>query len=203
MSNFILRPIICVLLSFLCISRNGFALTSSKNKAIRNLTPETRSFVQMSEPSYPATRLRLAPAFAVQDQTIGYGGIAELSFSTGAPFYIGVESGYIQWQTDPELPESVAAITIPILASFIYRFELSRSSMHPYLGGALGVVLNRGDANSTNLEAATYEASFQALARPGIEFEFSKTTSFYVEPQFGLLKSQFLFLPQAGLAFSF
>lgn len=193
------------LFTVFCLSQTLLGYTAVKAKPTRTLPTitSTKTVARVEEPTVSPARLRLAPTWAIQDQTMGYGGLVDLSFSTGSPFFIGVETGYLQWEKNPEI-ESTPSITIPILISLLYRFDLSRGGVHPYLGTAIGVSLTRDELTSeTPDEKLGFETTFQVTARPGVEFDLGKTVAFFIEPQFGLFKSRFLFLPQAGLAFSF
>lgn len=171
--------------------------------SLNNATnPVTRTVLPNDETA-PA-RFRFAPVMGIQNTALGYGGMGEISFSTGAPFFIGVQSGYLQFGSDPTA-ENVHLTLIPILATFTYRFNLSRGSVHPYLGVGIGASLMNGTINedgTTNVIGSTH-ADFMAMGRPGIEFELSHVTSFFLEPQLGVMQTHFVFMPQAGFAFNF
>ncbi len=179
------------------------AQTPWKQPPVRNFRPApvTASLAPSSDVA-PA-RFRLAPAIGIMQETLGYGALAEMTFSTGVPFFIGVQSGYLQWTSEASETGRPQMISIPILASFVYRFDLKNGAVHPYLGVSLGVALTSGELDGADSGSSSFSTSFQAAARPGVEFDLSKTTSLFVEPQVGFLKSQFLFNPQVGLAFSF
>jgi hypothetical protein len=180
---------------------------------VNRISPPTRTVIArpaaVSQDSFavdPApARFRVAPALGILSEAVGFGGLAELSFSTGSPLYVGIEAGYLQWNADSLVSGKTQMTLIPVLATFIYRFDLKRGAVHPYLGAAMGVSLTRGDLENpdADIDAASVETQFLGLARPGVEFDFSRTTSFFIEPQFGVLGSEFIFVPQMGLAFSF
>lgn len=155
-------------------------------------------------PESPApARFRLGPAMGMQHGLLGFGATAELTFSTGSPFFLGVQSGYLKFEDGAEVPEWLALV--PVMATFVYRFNLSSGAVHPYLGVAIGVSL----ANGTMEEAGTItpvegtQTDLMVTGRPGVEFQLSRVTSFFLEPQLGLFQSQFIFMPQAGFAFDF
>lgn len=162
----------------------------------------------ITENTVPPARLKFAPAIGIQNTLLGYGGLAELAFSTSSPFYIGVESGYFQFAKVANADNGANTermMLIPVLATFVYRFNLERGVVHPYIGGGVGASLSNGTilADGSLSDIGPMHVDFMATGRPGVEFEFNRTTSLFLEPQFGVFKRAFIFLPQVGFAFSF
>jgi hypothetical protein len=169
---------------------------------------QARPAFSMEDPT-AAAKLRLGPTVGLLNNVPGYGGLAEIAFSTGSPLYVGVESGYVQWNfssSEGDTTRNERLMSVPILASFLYRFSIKSTIVHPYLGVSIGASVITSRLKTENSEEVTNdettELGFTVFAKPGVEFELSKVTSFFLEPRFGSFRNKFHFMPQVGLSFA-
>jgi hypothetical protein len=148
-------------------------------------------------------QLSVGASAALLDEVFGYGGAVGLKLraSQDFPLYLGVESGIAHWEEGEGLMGNTAKATlnsIPILALVELQLEIPDSSVRPYIGVATGVSMTiHGpvDANDDQAEIRSRtEAQFEMLIKPGIG-----VGSFFIEPKFGILDGNFIFLPTAGI----
>ncbi len=153
------------------------------------------------EPGYSGddhnARFSVGPSFGLLEGVAGVGASTSLVFRLKAnlALYVGLESGFYHWSSG-----GVSISSIPILPTLYYRVRISGSNVTPYFGASVGISVTIG---SLAFYGSASEIDFMGLARPGIEFELDRQTSFYVEPKLGIIGSTFVFLPNVGVTFSF
>ena len=148
---------------------------------------------------------------AMLDGELGWGltaGAAQ-EVSTGLPFYMGLDLGFHLWnrrnQTDPlkTLAEPVEAGTVAslqILPTFYYQFMLPMApAAIPYLGISIGPSLYfSGGTTASGAELRELAVYPAVLFRPGLHVVVSDDAGVTLEPKMGILKSEFLFVPQVS-----
>ena len=158
----------------------------------------------------PAARIAVAPALAIMSGEVGGGFDAGVTFRTNSPIYVGFQTGVYRWSASATSSTgishaSLSATVIPLMATALYRFE-TNSAVHPYIGLSLGAALATGYASVSyqddSSSASASKIFFQGLVRPGVEFDLTPGMALTVEPKFGVLKDEFVFLPHLGLSFS-
>jgi hypothetical protein len=163
------------------------------------------STVSMADDYLPDTQLTLMPSLAMIDGTVGFGGSLGLVFSAGRGFYLGLDTGFYHWSEtaySSSASASVSVNNIPVLATFLYKIDTG-TVLRPYMGVSAGVGVTWGSVDISGVGYSTSPAvSLELLARPGLEIICDHAISFMLEPKLGLLKGSFIFLPQAGIAFS-
>lgn len=201
-----MKNFVFVFLFFLMSQANGKSLLRA-SATLRRVPPtQITNTVKIAPEEISPARVGFSPVFGMQNGLTGYGGLIDLSFSTGVPFFIGISSGYMQFEQDSASEGGYAKmVLVPILASFTYRFNLNKGIVHPYLGLSLGASLADGTIEVDGTLSALGESrtDFMLLGRPGVEFQLSRAVSFFIEPQVGSMQGSFVFLPRAGLLFDF
>lgn len=128
-------------------------------------------------------------------------------------FYVGGDVGLnfftFDNQRNPAAGTDIqrTSTAIQLLPSMVYRFpDTSEYNVTPYFGFSMGpnVYLHRqrfSDAArgevSSDRDTKLY---FELLARPGADVHLTETLALNVEPKFGLLNWDFIFMPQVALA---
>ena len=157
--------------------------------------------VSSKEPSL--VRLSVAPSLAFINGVFGVGAATSITFYTANALFVGFETGFYRWSARSSTGFLSASMTsIPLMATILYRFSISDSPLHPYAGVAAGVSITFGSVTFGSSSGSGSALNFEGLLRPGLELEVTPTMALYFEPKFGLLDSNFLFLPQVGAAFS-
>lgn len=103
-----------------------------------------------------------------------------------APLYAGAELG-----TFLATGSNTYAL-FPLMGDLYYQFQ-PVAVVHPLVGVMAGPVLSTGGGIST--------ARLGLIFRPGINFELGRRAALNVEPRFGVIGSEFVFLPQVGAVF--
>lgn len=145
-------------------------------------------------------------------------GLAILSGSTGwalnfgalnrvtedYPIYWGADVAFNFWGTSPSLiTASTEATGIQLTPTVIYGFALETlPNVFPYIGLSVGphvyiekITVGAASQTSTNV-------LFQLLFRVGANWAFADRAALNFEPKLGILRSDFIFLPQANLVLS-
>lgn len=163
--------------------------------------PET---VQSSSSPANTGFITLAPSFAVLQGVLGFGGGLDLMFKTSQnlPLYVGLESGFYHFFVGDNYISSTLN-TVPAMISAMYQFEIPESKFHPYLGISVGASLDWGQLNYFGWSYYNTQVLFMGLVKPGFAIALTPGVDFSVEPKLGLIKDQFIFLPQLGFSFKF
>jgi hypothetical protein len=147
-------------------------------------------------------KLVVGPTVGVLNSNAGPGVTADFLFTGGRdlPFAVGLETGLFYWQNSAAFggfSGATSLVSIPVLPMILYPFSLPSWVAKPYVGAAMGVSIT---PVSVSFSSGGYSASgstthiyFEGLIKIGL-----KVSSFFIEPRFGLLKDQFVFLPTVG-----
>lgn len=135
----------------------------------------------------------------IYDGNLGWG--VQLGGLTRAtadqPLYVGADIGLNFWSfSSPSGGPSSSATSVQLLPTAIYRFEWAgMPSVHPFLGLSVGPNIYKAKGTDSRV-------LFQALVRPGVYTDISKTVALMIEPKFGILRSDFIFLPTVSAVIS-
>jgi len=120
---------------------------------------------------------------------LGWGGTlqAGLKPMASTPLRLHLESGFVTWAD-----RGIRVSNIPLMVGATYDLTEGQVAT-PYIGVSAGIGIV-----STNITALGNEIYFNGLLKPGIEFY-----NVFIEPKFGLLKDEFIFLPTVGYNINF
>jgi len=97
---------------------------------------------------------------------------------------------------------STGATGISLMPGLLYGFGLGQvRGVHPYIGAAIGPQLYIERVNGAVAGAPTVSNTrvlLQVLVRPGANFPLGESFTLNVEPAFGVLNSNFIFLPHVS-----
>lgn len=132
---------------------------------------------------------------------IQLGGLTEAS--AGSPVYVGLDFGLNFWNFSSMVrTDSASATGIQLLPTAIYRFNLADTKkFFPYLGASLGPNIYISKTSVGGLSTTDTSVYLEFLVRPGIFVGLSNSVALSVEPKFGVLRSDFIFLPQVSAVF--
>ena len=140
-------------------------------------------------PDTANTVVNLNGAILVSDGTAAPGVNVGINtrISEEAPLYAGAELG-----TFLATGNNSYAV-LPFMGDIYYQFQ-PVAVVHPLVGIMAGPVLSTGGGFST--------ARLGLIFRPGLNFELGKRAALNVEPRFGVIGSEFVFIPQVGAVFA-
>ena len=121
-----------LLFSYSAYGQNPYQRNLPLRVVAKPVAPVLRSYPTYVRPeeTIPGARITLGPSLGFYNGVKGYGGLGEISFSTGTPVYLGIQSGYLQFEQNSST--SLSKLTsIPLLASVIYRFSSPKATVHP------------------------------------------------------------------------
>jgi hypothetical protein len=125
--------------------------------------------------------------------------------------YWGGDFGLHFWGFNPLPNQSMSsrgAVGVQFLPTLVYRFDsLPGQNIKPFFGVSMGpnfyVVHATNTLGASTNQVASSSAThfyFELLARPGVDWEFTKTLSLSLETKVGILNWDFIFLPQASFS---
>lgn len=188
-----------VLLSVVLWSGLGFAVDTMQSEQI---IQNTREF-----------NVGAGVGFAILDGEIGWGPNIAATFESdaGSRFFMGVDIALHQWvlrepSSDPLrlLPRNLIAsktTAIQVLPTFVYRFFTPMfPAAIPYIGLSIGpnIYITEGSSHSASDPVSQTHIFAEALFRFGVHMLVTENIFIALEPKLGLLKSQFILLPQAS-----
>lgn len=202
-----MKKLLVVLLSLsrLALSEDGVQkVAATSSEPVHTLeSKEVPSDVQQA-------RLSVGPSLALLNSTLGVGINMSIAFHTGIPLYVGFDTGFHRWsesQSSDSVSIDATLTSIPLLATAYYRFDIPGSTVHPFMGISLGPSINIGSAkisvSSTSESGSATKVFFEGLLRAGIDLDLASDFALSLEPKLGLLKDEFVFLPQVNAVFSF
>lgn len=133
-----------------------------------------------------------------QASGVAFHGGMDFKISPELPLFLGFETGFDilgsrYYYDGYYITPYSAFLSMPLLLSAVYRFELPRvPSLHPYAGAAIGpyLILTQGTA-----------VTVEFVVRPGISWSFAKKMDLHGEMRFGVMGSSFVVQPTAGITF--
>lgn len=145
-------------------------------------------------------RFSLSPGLASMEGVWGTAATLGVSYSVGIPLYIGFEAGVYNWATDGTISGALGSqpallTTIPVLLTLLYRFPIN-SFIVPYIGVGAGAGVSFPKGGDTIVY-------FHGIVKPGFDLAVSRNLSLSLEPKLGVLKDQFIFLPNVSTTFYF
>jgi hypothetical protein len=177
------------------------AKAETKKQTITPVPAETAVTASEGSP----LRMMVGPSLAVFGGSVGLGVGASVLYRVQPSLFVGLETGAYRWSASGDLFGTTVSATlwsIPLQATALYRFDLPQTSVHPYIGASLGGALAIASASGAGVTGSGSKVFFNGTVRPGVEIDLTPTSSLYVEPKFGLLSDEFIFLPQVGISFS-
>lgn len=168
----------------------------------------------VSNPAIPGEKtestffLSAGPGLAMHGGNLGwainFGALSQMSGHQN--LFYGLDAGLNFWSfqaaTAPIASISTSATGVQLLPTVLYRFEIAGPSIFPYIGLSVGpnLYLERQSlGGGTQTNTTLY---LESLVRPGFFTQLGKTVSLQVEAKFGLLGTNFIFLPQANVVFA-
>ena len=139
--------------------------------------------------------------------TVGYAlNAGVLSQVTEAPLYLGLDfaMNFFGYQPPAGVTDN-SSVGLQFLPTMVYRFgEVAGYNVAPYFGFSAGPHLHvhrtrTSAAGTTNSNSST-NLWFQLLARPGVDFNLMEMLAINVEPKFGVLNWDFIFLPSVNVS---
>jgi hypothetical protein len=153
-----------------------------------------------------SVQVSVGPGLAITGGTTGwalnFGALTRASESY--PLYWGADVAFNFWGTSPSLvTPSTGATGIQLLPTIVYGFNVETlPSVFPYVGLSAGpnVYIEKVTVGSTTDTSTT--VLFEVLFRVGANIAVTDALAINVEPKLGILRSDFIFLPQVALALS-
>lgn len=130
---------------------------------------------------------------------LNFGAVTRATEST--PIYWGADVALNFWGTSPSLVSaSTGATAVQLLPTVLYGFTVETlPGIFPYVGISAGpniyvekLVAGTSTTTSTSL-------LFELLFRVGANWQINRDVAFNFEPKVGILRSDFIFLPQINL----
>ena len=152
--------------------------------------------------------LSVGPGLALYGGSIGWAlNIGALTQLGGNPnLFYGLDTGLNFWSFPSAAGAAGTQITgataIQVLPTMLYRFDIASSVLFPYAGVSLGPNLYLEEQTTGGTKSTQASVLFQAMLRPGFYTKLGKSVSLQVEAKMGLLRSSFIFLPQASAVFA-
>jgi hypothetical protein len=176
-----------------------FGLSSSFSQAATT----TDNFWDRSESTVNASAgLGLAILSGSTGWAINFGALTRATES--APVYWGADVAFNFWGTSPSLvTPSTGATAIQLLPTVVYGFSLETwPNVYPYVGLSVGpnvYVEKLTVGSSTTTSTSVF---FELLFRVGANVAVTDSLALNIEPKLGILRSDFIFLPQVNLVLS-
>jgi outer membrane protein W len=156
------------------------------------------------------TFLSAGPGIAIFNRNIGWAinvGIISALNNTDNLF-VGADLGLNFWGNNNSLLSSVgtrsySATGIQLLPTVVYRFDLTGGGvLFPYIGASVGphVFIEQTSVTASGVTAQETNSAllFELLLRGGFYTHLSNTVSLNMEVKGGILKTDFIFLPQVN-----
>jgi|GEM_PF-3014720 len=136
--------------------------------------------------------------------SINFGVLSQLGGNRN--LFYGLDGAINFWSfssnSAPVAQFSSGATGIQLLPTMVYRFEVSMPWLFPYIGLSVGPNIYREKQTVSGNTDTKSDVFLEVLFRPGFFTKLTKTVSLQVEPKFGILRSEFIFLPQANAVFA-
>ncbi len=136
-----------------------------------------------------------------------YGGNTGWAINTGAlirveqnsPIFVGADLGVDFWTFNSTTTLAKSSATgFQLLPTAIYRFRMADlHNFFPYVGVSVGpnVYVERS-TSTAGVQTSATSVLFEALLRPGVYTSLTDSIALNIEAKFGVLRSEFIFLPQ-------
>ena len=152
-------------------------------------------------PSSSDIFLSVGPGMAFQKGNTGWslnaGGVRQLE--PGSPIFIGADLALSMFSYSMFGAPSTGGTGLLVAPTAFYRFSFpSQTMFYPYLGLSVGpqFYFERGNGASN---ASVY---FSALLRPGVFTKLTNQVALNLEPKFGVIGGDLVFLPQIQAVFT-
>lgn len=151
----------------------------------------------------PSMSVHVGAGLAVFNSSTGwalnFGSMHRISDET--PLFVGADLGLNFWSfSAPAGATSSSATAIQLLPSIVYGLELTTiRGVYPYVGLSIGPNVFISKSTVAGFSSSSTKLYFEALVRPGVRIDLNRTFALDLEPKFGILRSEFIFLPQANL----
>ncbi len=162
------------------------------------LTLSSEGAVKKAKASAPAPYLRrvsmhLGSGLFIIDKDVHLGG--ELGFlvrlSDATPIFLGIDSGAYGMGTTVGTNNF-----FPVMATFLTRFNVHNSALHPILGISAGALFEQIGNDEEGSQSLTH---FIGMARGGVEIDLAPSFSLSLEPRVGFAKEKLIFNPVIGV----
>jgi hypothetical protein len=184
----------------------GAVLLASSPGVYAEAERDSRSAAATSETvrtvhGFPPWSVNLGTGLAIYNGSTGWAlGVGSLYQVTDAPLFVGADLGLNFWSFSAVMgTTSYGATGVQLLPTAVYalRQEAVRG-LHPYFGLSIGPHLYSESRTVAGVTTTNTQAFFEVLFRVGANYTLSQTVALQVEPKFGLLNGNFIFLPQVS-----
>lgn len=190
------------------VATSGSLLAAQEDRSV----PRTATGSIPGEAATESMFINAGPGLAVYRGNTGWAmnfGLVKESANTSLMY--GLDMGLDFWNFTP-VTEAAGVVRssgntgIQVLGTVMYRFDLPVSrTIFPYVGLSIGpnFFVERADVtqNGALTQRSTTSVFGEFLLRPGFYTRVARSVSLSVEGKLGLLRSDFIFLPQANFVF--